>query len=593
MFKKLSYQYKLFIAFLVIIIPIIIASGMFFYRYNSKLIRNNVEDTSIKTLDLYKARVESRLQEMDKTLKTLHASESFREIAYHIPEESANYFDLNPSLSFDFKKIFLSALATDETLSSIRYVSINYDYVSGQTNSIAGKEHTLTKQQLSNHAFYEDIFTNPDHHIFSLPHEDPFSASSIPVISVIRPIRDNFQTYGFLEYSTSMDSITDILGLENTDESYSFAVLDETNTVLLNISQDSADFPDIYEDIGLSDADGFYYLDPNTLVCYSQSTLTGWTFVLQENTSKYSAGIKDLTRLIIMTYAAAVIILLIFLFILASNLAKPLRILKKKLSNIDINKEIDFNSHETNNEIVLLTKAIEDSINKIRYQKIQITEERNRTMKAHMNSMEAQINPHFLNNTLAVISACSMESGNTKVPKMCAELGDLLRYSIHYNNKPVTLENEISNIKSFLYIMKTRYEDMLEYTWDLDESLFEIEVPKLILQPLVENCFVHGFQETSPPWKLHIRSFRKENRWFVAISNNGSPFPETVIRYLEIQFENYKKYFNNTSRSSDLEKKGLGLENTIMRLAIFYQGKEYFKVLPHNQLTTIEIGGPL
>ncbi|OYP60243.1 hypothetical protein CG709_00220, partial [Lachnotalea glycerini] len=219
---------------------------------------------------------------------------------------------------------------------------------------------------------------------------------------------------------------------------------------------------------------------------------------------------------------------------------------------------------------------------------------RQRALRAHYDAMEAQLNPHFLYNTLSVIGASALNTGNITVSKMCSELAKLLRYTISYSGKSVPLENEINNIQSYLFIMKTRHEDALECIWELDETINDIHVPKLILQPLVENCFQHGFQDIAPPWKIKIKSYQADGNWYVSVANNGSPFSIDKKEQLFQRFEQYKNsFFEEYDSNQFLEKQGFGLENTVIRLHIFYSGNEYFQISTQNQWTIITIGSKI
>ena len=210
------------------------------------------------------------------------------------------------------------------------------------------------------------------------------------------------------------------------------------------------------------------------------------------------------------------------------------------------------------------------------------------------------MNPHFLYNTLAVIGMAGLSNGNMTVSTMCSELANLLRYSLSYTRQAVLLEQEITNAKSYLYIMKMRYEEDLIYEWNLDESLNSISVPKLILQPLIENCFQHGFQQTEheilPPWKIRITSFRDDTYWYLSITNNGAPFRKEKLIQLQERLQAFKEPEYDENEFEDLVKRqGFGLENTILRLNIYYQGKEFFDVATDDgtEETTVTIGGPV
>ena len=178
-----------------------------------------------------------------------------------------------------------------------------------------------------------------------------------------------------------------------------------------------------------------------------------------------------------------------------TNLTQPLRQLTDKLIRLEPGENIPALPGSVDNEIIFLTNAIQGYLSEIYDQNQRLTEERHRTLIAHYDAMEAQLNPHFLYNTLSVIGMTGLASGNTDVSDMCTELSQLLRYSLSYTGQSVLLSQEIDNARHYLYIMKIRYEDDLKYEWQLDDSLNDITVPKLILQPLIENCFQHGFHQ--------------------------------------------------------------------------------------------------
>lgn len=125
-----------------------------------------------------------------------------------------------------------------------------------------------------------------------------------------------------------------------------------------------------------------------------------------------------------------------------------------------------------------------------------------------------------------------------------------------------------------------------------------ISVPKLILQPLIENCFQHGFQQTEceipPPWKIKISSFRDEDYWYLSVTNNGAPFnPERMeLLYQRIEHFRLPDYWAENAENV-IHRQGFGLENTILRLNVYNYGKEFSQISSRGQETIVTIGGPL
>jgi sensor histidine kinase YesM len=317
--------------------------------------------------------------------------------------------------------------------------------------------------------------------------------------------------------------------------------------------------------------------------------------VLNRDISSFTSRLNKLSAITLLAFFIILSTVYVFLYLLMRYLTTPLRSLRDQLLKFsEIVPDIKIDVKTENNEIIILAKSIQDIFNQIYIQNNKLLEARKREISAHYSAMEAQLNPHFLYNTLSVIGANGLSSNNLIVSQMCSKLSELLRYSVLYTGKSVTLENEMENIRSYLYIMQTRYEDSLEYIWELDHALDIVRVPKLILQPLIENCFQHGFHNILPPWKIVIKSYHKSDCWYVSVSDNGQVFSQDLQKQLIKKFNDINTSFlKNSGLMDTVEKHGLGIENTVMRLAIFYDGHAHFNIDSNNGWTTIEIGGRL
>lgn len=594
MLKNLDFQKKLFICFSIIIFLVLFSCGYIFMHYNTTLLKSNIETSSLDSLSSIQSQFDDDLDSMAQTLKAVHASYEFTELVFSISEDTPNYFSRHPMESNLVHSILISYLTPKERSSTLTYISQYYDFF--QVSNSSNKTNILPKESILQLPQVKEGLETSEYQFFSPPHISTFSASPKYVYSVLRPIRDTFRTYGVLEYEKDASSLDKILGDAAITDVTHLSLLDAQGITYYESGYTSSTYTKDNELLTMitSNEKGVYYLDSQTLLCYSRSPLTGWILVMERDIKPLTTNITRFSMIIIFSYFLALCLLLLFLYIMIKNLTKPLRTLKDNLSLLEADENIALPEDMGNNEITILTIAIGEILNKLRLQDKILVNAKKRTMQAHFEAMEAQLNPHFLYNTLSVIGACGMESGNRTIPKMCAELSALLRYSISYTNKNVLLIDEIENIQSYLYIMKIRYEHMLEYTWELDKTIQNLEVPKLILQPIVENCFQHGFVNVPPTWKIKVKTWKEADSWHASISNNGVTFSEEKLDKLKGQLEAFKestKQVFDPELSS--EKMGFGLENTVLRLYIYYEGNELFKVYENpSGETTIEIGGP-
>ena len=191
------------------------------------------------------------------------------------------------------------------------------------------------------------------------------------------------------------------------------------------------------------------------------------------------------------------------------------------------------------------------------------------TLQAQLSALQTQINPHFIYNTLNIISAKSMESGNFDVIEICDQFAQMLRYSTDTRTKTATMAEEIENVRNYLNLAKARYEDNLEFTIDVPENLNTITVPKLTLQPLVENAMTHGFDGKNVLRRLSVTGQIKGSQLILEIRDNGTGFTEEMLQSLRGRIREIEE------GKVSIEASGghIGLINTCLRLHYYSQGK--------------------
>lgn len=197
-------------------------------------------------------------------------------------------------------------------------------------------------------------------------------------------------------------------------------------------------------------------------------------------------------------------------------------------------------------------------------------------LQAQLSALQTQINPHFIYNTLNIISAKSMESGNFEVIEICDQFAQMLRYSTDTRSRTATIMEEIENVRNYLMLAKTRYEDNLEYTIDMPENMNTITVPKLTLQPLVENALNHGFNGTNVLRKLSITGQIQNHLLTLEIRDNGVGFSEEMLQSLRTRMQEVEA----GKMRIDADGGHIGLINTCLRLYYYSHGNMHVSI--HN-----------
>jgi len=139
-----------------------------------------------------------------------------------------------------------------------------------------------------------------------------------------------------------------------------------------------------------------------------------------------------------------------------------------------------------------------------------------------LKALQAQINPHFLYNTLDSINWMARAHHASDISKMVSALGTFFRHSLNKGNEYTTIENELKQIESYTDIQKIRYDEKFDITFDIDENLLHCTIIKLTVQPLVENCIIHGFEEIDEGGIINIRVFKENEYIYIEVSDNGS-----------------------------------------------------------------------
>jgi sensor histidine kinase YesM len=160
---------------------------------------------------------------------------------------------------------------------------------------------------------------------------------------------------------------------------------------------------------------------------------------------------------------------------------------------------------------------------------LEISQLKELQLATELNSLHAQINPHFLYNALNSIASLSKIDGN-KTEKMALSLSDLFRYSVNRKGEKMSsIQEEVDMVENYLQIEKIRFEDRLEYSIKVDDSLQKLEIPRFILQPLIENAIKHGISKIEEKGFISLEIYLENKKLIVAVSDNGPDFPEGLI----------------------------------------------------------------
>lgn len=248
----------------------------------------------------------------------------------------------------------------------------------------------------------------------------------------------------------------------------------------------------------------------------------------------------------------------------------------KALEKGDIGLQID-GAPMPNKEFDVLADSFNQMSSEIRYLFDYAYSEKLARKDAKIIALQSQINPHFLNNTLEMMNWQARMAGDVTVSKMIEALGTLLNYSMDRSNKKmINLAEELRCVDAYCYIISMRFGKRLKIEKEVDNELLQLQVPQLILQPLIENAVVHGV-ETVKNGSIEIKIYKDGENAILQIINSGKDMTAEDILRVE-------KILNGTYEQSSEEKaihESMGIYNVNERIRLIY-GDEYgLTIRPH------------
>ncbi|MBU3111288.1 sensor histidine kinase [Clostridium lacusfryxellense] len=199
---------------------------------------------------------------------------------------------------------------------------------------------------------------------------------------------------------------------------------------------------------------------------------------------------------------------------------------------------------------------------KLKDEKLSNLKMKNLLKNAELKALQSQINPHFLFNTLNAGVQLAMMEGAEKTGVFLEKMSDLFRYNLRKMDTPVTLGEEIENVYAYIYLLKTRFGDLIKYEYYIDEEVIDIIMPSQIIQPIIENACNHGINDMECGGKICLRVKKVQDMVQVIIEDNGKGMDAKTIQ--EICDLNFEKPANKGRSTS------IGMRNVIKRLKAFY-----------------------
>lgn len=316
------------------------------------------------------------------------------------------------------------------------------------------------------------------------------------------------------------------------------------------------------------------------ILSYDSSQVNTWSVALIRSKDSLFSSLNKARDYTLLVMVISILLCIVIALVISNGITKPLTVLEKtikKVTSRDFDVRFDYEKEDEVgqigksfnfmlSEIKELIVRLNSTIQELGDEKSKVKEEQYLKRKAELAALQAQINPHFLYNTLNSIVWMADKVEAKEISHMSAALGTFFKVSLSKGKELIPIRDEMDHVRSYLFIQKIRFEDKIQYDFSVNEKLFDKMTIKLLLQPLVENAIAHGINDMDGIGEIRITGDISENGEDIELHviDNG-----VGINPLALEFINRK-----LKTGFDGNKEGYGIYNVNERIRLCF-GCEY------------------
>jgi two-component system sensor histidine kinase YesM len=398
------------------------------------------------------------------------------------------------------------------------------------------------------------------------PHEvNYYYTKKVRVFSVARLLREPYTLRPLAVIIIDLNSSLIFGKLESVKFSKNSKLLITNNQGDLFYPDSALDFavPESYPDNGLVEIEGETFL--SVLRESGENTLNIVGLIPVNDLRKNAQALIGYTSLI---SAIALIIAYLLSFMGARNLIQPIKYLQLKMKNIQIGllgERVEIRFKDEIGDLMNGFNSMAIEIERLIKENLETSL---REREAELSALQSQMNPHFLYNTLETINMMALERSHLEISGVVSSLGKLIRYTVNNKVMFVQLNEELRFLEAYMRICSTRIGTGLKWRVSVDPLLKTCIIPKLIIQPLVENAVQHGIRQQSGTIELHISE--EKGDLLIAVSDNGAGMTKEKTKELIERISEVTNHQQGKREVFDSNSRGNALWNVNQRLRLLY-----------------------
>ena len=565
--KRIGIEKVLFFSYILVIFPVlvvgIIMSSYFVDNYKQELISSNMQ-----FVNEFQLNMDYSIKEIIGMSLTIYSNGECIDILSKPKDRD----EVDKVADFKTFNNYIQMLIYRNFMSGVYIYTYDGQYYFGNCNTgIFNIDETLN----SSPWLKSIIPQNSRDFSFLATHRPNQLIGGSPVFSIVRNIKENTtgRQLGIMLIDLNPEMLGSTYKFPDGNSSRTFIVTDSKRSIIYHTDRNkmmTALSDKKYDSVFLNEKGFFTFSDSGIdyLASYSTSKLTGWKVMAVTPLESVIKKAEILRSSLIWLAVLSLLFAILFSLFFSRYISNPLKSLTAKMKSVGTgNFEVAYAPKGTK-EVYLLGEGFNSMIEKIK--NLLKNEFQLKLLKkdAEFKALQAQINPHFLYNTLESISVLAELEKVPGVGKTCRLLSNMFRYSISTKTDVVPIRNEVEHLQDYLSIIKLRFQDTIDFDVRIGGELYEYEIIKLVLQPLVENSINHGLSDISSKGIICVAASKDGGSINISVSDNGRGMTEekknSIVGTLNaINSTNIWEAWQDSSTS-------IGLRNIHLRLTSHY-----------------------
>lgn len=558
-FRDLSIRKKLFIAFYIQIIIPMIFMGFLSYRNSEATIKRISMNYASDILQMIELRLTDYIGNLSVISQDLLYDKGiYSALTQDKAEDPLVNYEIESQISNTIKKIILSR----PEIQSIAIISRDGQFYYSDDNAIRGGIRELlpfqdvlekAREYGGKVCWYMDSQDGVVKNIFLarvIYHQDTFEEIGLQVILV----RKNFIETVYQGLTKSMQDIV---------------ILSGDYEIIASRNAKDGTLPDIAS-FGSLEPEKGSRIDKALDAMISHTTVkgTGWKIIAYVPLRELFRDADALRWSIILLCAVTAVILSLFNLAIAMSFVNPINRLVKGMKMVQQDNRVVRLDEDRADEIGFLIKTFNEMSKEINHLVTWVYREQITRKDAELKALQSQINPHFLFNTLESINWMARLNNVPEISQTVTDLSDLMEASIGRDDRLITVAEEFRYSDKYISLLKRRFEDKITFTAKIQEEAAEVKIPRLLIQPLVENAVFHGIEKLRGKGEISLDASLVQGNLVITVMDSGPGISKAELDELNKKLSMGNDEYFKTLASQ--ERKSVGIENVNRRIKLFY-----------------------